>query len=190
SGGLSHSVPGVVTPFPVFNGGFAAVEGEFLMRLGKDAPAARSDWTAEAASELVDAMFIGIETAGSPLATINELGPTVVASDFGNNAGLILGPEILDWRLRAEELACETFVDGVSVGRGRAADLPGGPAGALAFLLNNLAVRGRPARSGDLISTGAVTGIHDIRAGQSARVDFGAFGDILCQAEMARPEPA
>ena len=94
------------------------------------------------------------------------------------------------WRALLDTLACESFVEGVSVGRGTAAGLPGGPGAALAFLLNNLAVRGRPARAGDLISTGAVTGIHDITAGQSARVDFGAFGDILCQAEMARPEPA
>ena len=34
---------------------------------------------------------MGVEMAGSPLATINELGPTVVAADFGNNNGLILG---------------------------------------------------------------------------------------------------
>jgi 2-keto-4-pentenoate hydratase len=190
SGGLLQSVAGAVTYFPVFEGGFAAVEGEFVMRLGEDAPAKRTDWTAADAGGLVDAMFIGVETAGSPLATINELGPTVVASDFGNNAGLILGAQIPDWRARIDELACETSLEGRSVGRGRAADLPGGPSSALAFLLNNLAVRGRPARAGDLISTGAVTGIHDIRAGQSARANFGAFGDILCQAEMARPEPA
>lgn len=177
--------------FPVFDGGFAAVEGEFVLRLGADAPAGRTDWTAQDAIQLVDAAFIGVETAGSPLATINALGSTVVASDFGNNYGLILGPEIPDFRDRASEsMTVETFIDGVSVGRGTAASIPGGPASALAFLLGNLAARGRPARKGDLISTGAVTGVHDILAGQSARITFGAFGDILCHAEMARPEPA
>jgi 2-keto-4-pentenoate hydratase len=184
-------VAGIPTPFPVFVGGFAAVEGEYVLRLARDAGAMRTDWTPDEALDLCDAMFIAVETAGSPLATINELGPTVVASDFGNNAGLILGPEIADWRgLSDDDLTVETFIDGVSVGRGKASGLPGGPRTALAFLLNNLASRGRPARAGDLISTGAVSGVHDILAGQSARISFGAFGDILCHAEMARPGPA
>ena len=39
-------------------------------------------------------MFIGIEIASSPLVNINDYGPAVVASDFGNNAGLLLGAEI------------------------------------------------------------------------------------------------
>jgi 2-keto-4-pentenoate hydratase len=187
---LSAATPGQVARFPIFAGGFAAVEGEFVLRLGADAPAGKANWTADEALENADALFIGVETAGSPLATINELGPTVVASDFGNNFGLILGREVPDWRKELAGMTCETFVEGVSVGTGTPASLPGGPGAALAFLLNNLAGRGRPGRAGDLVSTGAVTGIHDIGVGQSARVNFGAFGDILCQAEMARPEPA
>ncbi len=39
-------------------------------------------------------MFIGIEIASSPLQNINDYGPAVVASDFGNNAGLLLGAEV------------------------------------------------------------------------------------------------
>lgn len=188
---LRSSTPDGPVIFPVFEGGFAAVEGEFVYRLGADAPASKLAWTAAEALALTDAVFIAIETAGSPLATINVLGPFVVAADFGNNAGLILGAEIPGGLAIAhDDLACSTSIDGEVVGTGRASDLAGGPGAAIAFLLTNLARRGRPARGGDLISTGAVTGIHDIRAGQTARIDFGAFGDILCQAEMARPEPA
>lgn len=182
------ATPGVVTPFPVFVGGFAAVEGEFVYRLGADAPADKTCWTEAEALAIADALFIGVETAGSPLSTINQLGPLVVASDFGNNWGLILGPEISGWRDRSlQSLACETSIDGVRVGAGTAADLPGGPAGALAWLLGHCAGRGRPLKAGDLVSTGAVTGVHDIAAGQSARVDFGPFGTILCRAQPAGP---
>ncbi len=53
--------------------------------------------------QLVSGLHVGIEAAGSPLAAINELGPTVVVSDFGNNAGLLLGPAIPDWRKRPLE---------------------------------------------------------------------------------------
>jgi len=184
---LRTAHPGTITEFPVFDGGFAAVEAEYVVRLGADAPPGKRDWTAGEAAALAGALHVGIETAGSPLATINQLGPTVVASDFGNNAGLILGPEIADWRGPAlESLRCETWIDNRCVGRGGAAALEGGPMGALAFALARLARRGRPLRAGDLVSTGAATGIHDIRAGESARVDFGAAGTLHCRAVPMR----
>jgi 2-keto-4-pentenoate hydratase len=177
--------------FPVFEGGFAAIEAEFVLVVGRDAPAAKADWTTEEARALVGAMHIGIETAGSPLATINALGPTVVVSDFGNNAGLILGPSVTDWRSRSDaSLTCESFIDGVSVGTGAAADLPGGPIESLRFLLEHCAKRGRPLKAGMLISTGAATGIHDIAAGQRSRVDFGPLGTIECKAVTAQAEAA
>lgn len=175
---------------PVFVGGFAAVEAEYVFKLGADAPAGKTLWSADEALALVAALHIGIETAGSPLATINVLGPAVVVADFGNNAGLVLGPEIADWRGRDEaSLVCETFVDGHSVGRGGAASVPGGLGAALAFALGRCARRGLPLRAGMLVTTGAATGIHDILAGQSARIHFGAAGDLRCRAVPARPHP-
>ncbi len=38
-----------------------------------------------------------------------------------------------------------------------------------------------------LVTTGAATGIHDILAGQSARIHFGAAGDLRCHAVPAQP---
>ena len=73
-------------------GGFAAVEAEFVYRIGKDAPEGKTDWTVAEALDVVAALHIGVEFAGSPLKTINDLGSTVVASDFGNNAALVVGP--------------------------------------------------------------------------------------------------
>lgn len=179
--------PGGNADVPVFVGGFAAVEAEYVFRLGADAPAAKLLWTAEEALALVDGLFIGIETAGSPLASINVLGPTVVVSDFGNNAGLVLGPAIADWRRIPErELACETFIDEVCVGRGGAGSVPGGLGAALAFALGRCARRRLPLRAGALVTTGAATGIHDILPGQQARIHFGAAGDLRCRAVPAK----
>lgn len=178
---------GTVT-LEAITGGFAAVEAEFIYRLAEDAPTDKTTWTTAEALDLVATLHIGVEFAGSPLRTINDLGSTVVASDFGNNAALVVGPEIPDWRERADAaLPCETFVDGVSVGTGSAASIPDGPAAALAFLLGHCAARGRPLKAGMYVTTGAATGIHDISAGQRARVSFGEFGDILCLAVEARP---
>ena len=180
--------PGAVTTFPVFVGGFAAVEAEYVLRIGRDAPADKLEWNLEEAADLVAAMHIGMEPASSPLATINILGPTAVVSDFGNNAGLMVGAEIADWRARAlEDLRCETVIAGKVVGHGGAFVLPGGPLESLRLLAENLAARGRPLRKDMYICTGAAAGIHDIVAGQSAAVRFEGFGEIRCAAVGAAP---
>ena len=179
--------PGRPTPLPVIAGGFAAVEAEYVFRMGVDAQPGRTDWTPEAALELVEEMLAGVEFAGSPLATINVLGPRVVAADFGNNAGLILGRPLPGWRERPDGVPpCEAFVDGKRVGRGSPQSIPGGPAASLAFLMNACAARGRPLRRGQLVTTGAASGIHDIEAGQTARITFGDQDEILCEAVPAR----
>lgn len=174
--------------FPVYENGFAAVEAEYVFRVGKDAPADKTRWTREEAAKLIAAMHVGVETAGSPLATINDLGATVVVADFGNNHGLILGTEVPNWRAKLERgLTAETFIEGASVGKGGASAAPDGPLDALVFLLEHLARRGKPLKAGQLVSTGAVTGVHDIRAGQRSRVSFNGSGDILCSAVKAAP---
>lgn len=176
-----------VVDLPVISGGFAAVEAEYVLRIGR-APEPGRTYTAEEAAELVDAMLIGVELAGSPLATINDLGPTVVASDFGNNGGLVVGAEIAGWRDRAlDSLRCETWIEGRCVGRGGAANIPDGPLDSLRALLENLSARGRTLKPGDLISTGAATGVHDIVAGQEAEARFGGDGVIRVRAVPAEP---
>jgi 2-keto-4-pentenoate hydratase len=166
---------------PVFARGFAAIEAEFVVQLSQDAPANIVEWSAESARPLVKAVFLGIEIASSPLIDINDFGPTAVVSDFGNNAGLLLGAEIVDWEARSlDSLVCETRIDGAVVGRGSAAAVSGGPLAALAFALGCTARRGRPLRAGDFVSTGAATGVHPIGAGQSAEAIFPGRGTLTC----------
>jgi 2-keto-4-pentenoate hydratase len=172
---------GEAIELPVFAGGFAAVEAEFILRIGRDAPSGARAWRAEEAAELVDTLHVGVECASSPLALINDLGPAVTASDFGNNAGLIVGPAIADWRDRPwASLTGATFIVGQLAGSGAASLIPGGPFAALAFILEHCAARGRPLTSGQWISTGATTGVHAIKPGQSAQIDFGVYGQIRC----------
>jgi 2-keto-4-pentenoate hydratase len=177
--------------FAVIDDGFAAVEAEFVFRLGADASQGKTLWTDDEALALVDTLLVGAELAGSPLPQINELGPAVVVSDFGNNAGLILGPPVPRWRRMLgtleQDLRCETMIDDVVVGSGRASDIAGGLVAALRFALARCARRGMPLRAGQLVSTGAATGIHDIRAGQQARVSFEGIGEIHVAAVTAMP---
>jgi len=181
------STDGKPNTFRAIEGGFCAVEAEFIVRLGKDAPADKTEWTAEEAAEYVGELLVGVEIAGSPLKTINALGPTVVASDFGNNDGQIIGQAISNWRdIAWEDMPVETIINGKSVGTATAATIPGSPLAALAFLLGTVAARGKPLKKGQIVTTGATTGIHDVVAGDVAHVDFGPFGTVDCVAVPAK----
>ncbi len=173
----------------VLRGGFAAVEAEFILKVGRDQDPSQGVWSTVDAAEMVGAVHIGIELAGSPFAGINDHGPAVTVSDFGNNSGLVVGAEVKDWRaIDWERASAKTSIDATQVGEGNAAMLPGGPLAALAFLLTHCAKRGRPLRKGQLISSGAVTGVHQIEVGQSAELSFGDLGVLRCRAVPARGE--
>jgi 2-keto-4-pentenoate hydratase len=172
------------TPLPAIPGGFAAVEAEFVARLGKVDPA-KLDWTLEEATAAIAAMHIGVELAGSPLPTINDLGSAVVASDFGNNGGLVLGVEIEDWAARLDGIEVRTVIDGQVVGTATAASIPMGILESVRFLIEHLARRGRPAAEGTLISTGAVTGVHRVDIGAESVCAFSGVGEIRCSVVRA-----
>ena len=155
----------------IFASGFAAVEAELVIRLGQDLPAHDvGAWTAQEAADLEQHLLVGIEVASSPIPDINSLGPTVIAADFGNNNGLVLGSVLADGLSGAPvQLAC--YVDGQLMGEGSAENLPGGIHHGLATALNILASRGQPVRAGMVFATGAITGIHPIGPGQHCSVE-------------------
>ncbi len=172
------------TPLPAFVGGFAAVEAEFVARMGEVDPS-RRDWTLDQAVTVIEALHIGVEFAGSPLRTINDLGSAVVASDFGNNAGLVMGPEIEDWHARLDGIEVETTIDGVGVGTGVAGSIPRGIVESVRFLLEHCARRGRPLSRGAYISTGAVTGVHELKPGAASTCSFSGVGAVHCRVVAA-----
>ncbi len=177
-----------VAPAPafLFAGGFGAIEGEIVIEVGEDAPVDKCDWSLAEAAAIAGAARLGIEIASSPFAGINDLGPLVTVSDFGNNHGLIIGDEIAEWRgADPTSWRLRTFIDGVLIGAADASSIPGGPLESFRALLEITARRGLPVKAGALISTGAVTGVHVIRAGQSATIEMDGIASIDCRAATA-----
>ena len=167
-----------------FDGGFTAAEAEFLLRIGATPDPAKSKYTLDEAEALIDAVHVGIEVASSPLATINALGPPVIISDFGNNNGLIMGPAVSDWRESGfADWEVVTKIDGAEAGRGCASAFPDGPIGSVRFLLENLVARGIRVPAGTWVSTGAVTGVHTVGAGQRVTARFGPDHHLECTIE-------
>jgi 2-keto-4-pentenoate hydratase len=190
--GPIFTVSGDESPeMPVFGEGFAAGESEFLLRIGRAPEAGKTSFSLDEAADVIDAVHVGIEIASSPLAAINRLGPVAIASDFGNNNGLVVGREIPDWRSSGfEQWDVTTRIDGVVAGTGRATAFPNGAIGAARFLFELMARRGIALRPGQWISSGAVSGVHEASAGQLVEAGFGEHYRVTCRLTAAVPEQA
>lgn len=178
---------GEVPDMPVFVGGFAAGEAEMLLHVAPGFNGAVP--TDDAGTKLLlDDIRLGIEIASSPYPGINTDGPPVTVSDFGNNAGLVQGPALEGWRdLDLCAIPVRSEIDGQTVGAATAADMLDGPYGAVRFLLTNLIARGMDVSQGLWVSTGAITGVHEIGIGQSFRAVFEGCGDVRCRVVAATP---
>ncbi|MFC4292818.1 2-keto-4-pentenoate hydratase [Sphingorhabdus arenilitoris] len=166
---------GEVTSMPVYPG-FAAVEGELVFCLGED--------------EQDDRLHVGVEIASSPLPAINDMGPIAVICDFGNNGGLILGPEIEDWRsYKPSVFKVVTEIEGGIVGQTEMRNFGEDALVALAFMRRHAKQYGIDLPAGTYVSTGAITGVHETAAGSRSEVSFGDLGTLRIHLVPAEPMP-
>lgn len=173
NGNVHHAANGSCTKFGAYPG-FAAIEAEFVIQLG------------ETSDE--DRMFIGVEIASSVLQDVMDMGPVAVICDFGNNGGLIVGPEVTDWRsVSGNGLTIRTDIDGTTVGEKEVTTFPADALTALQFLRDHCEARGIDLPVGSYASTGAITGVHRAFAGQSATADFGKLGRLDIELFPAEP---
>jgi 2-keto-4-pentenoate hydratase len=182
---IRHAPAGQIVDCPVFADGFAAVEPEIVIRVDRNAPSEKLDWTVDEAIEMVGELCMGIEVASSPLPTLLQLGLTAVASDFGANFGIVMGEPIRSWRT-LDEITAECFIEEDGVGRG-VTSLREKVLTAYAFALGECARRGRPLQAGATITTGTITTFHPIRPGQRSRHVFEGLGEVRCRAVSATP---
>lgn len=162
--GVTYPQEGETALMPIFDG-FAAIESEFVFALGETPDQ--------------DRLFIGVEIASSPLNAINDMGPMAVVCDFGNNRGLVLGPEIKDWRkLSLDPFEVKTSINDTSVGTKTIDPFPGDALEALSFFRAHAAKNNIDIPVGTYVSSGAITGVHQARPGMTSVSDFGPFGSI------------
>ena len=186
---IQRATAGSIPSGVVYPGGYGAVEAEFLFRLRSAPVVAERQLTADETAAFVESVHVGLEIASSPFPGINDHGPAVTASDFGNNNGLIIGPEIPNWQQsRMSEWTVVTMIDGRQAGAGRGADTPGGPLASIQFIIAHLAGRGIAVPGGTWVSSGAITGVHRVRAGERVTASFGRQLTVQCQIEHAMPQ--
>ena len=173
----------------IFDGGFAAIEAEIVLELGADVSPDFDFRDPAKLAGLVSKAFCGAEIASSPMPFVIELGAMSIISDMGINAGVIVGPEIEGF-LSPETNALETMVsiDGALVGNASPGPITEVPFDALRFLIEHCAADSVALPRGTLVSTGMITGVHEVRVGSKARVDFGdqLWFDVVFEAMQGR----
>jgi 2-keto-4-pentenoate hydratase len=163
---------------PAIAGGYAATEAEFQLLL-REMPTG-STFVIDDIEDIIGAVRIGIEVAGSPFGAINAFGPAVTVSDFGNNIGLVLGKDVPNWR-EAIGRTVSSFVNKRPVGSAIPAETAGDPLEAVGFLFELAARYGLPVKSGQWISAGAITGGHKIASGDEFEAHFGDSASVSCR---------
>ena len=170
-----HFTDGEILDFPVFENGFAAYEPELVFQINTSNFAEEQVWTVDNARQTIERVFLGAEIAASPNINVNKLGPGSIISDFGNNAGIIVGREMpvsqLDDLLN---VMVETRIDGTFIGKCSPNPVPDGPLGALAFLLEHLHANKDLYVLPDklYVSSGAISGVHESEVGTTAEMIY------------------
>ncbi len=162
---------------PVFDGGFIAIEAELILELAVDIAPGSVD-TTKGVAQYVKAAYAGIEIASSPVPDLNDYGPAAIASDFGNNHGMVVGAPLADWQSSLAEIETKVLINGKLINAAPANNVLNGQLAALAYLIDCAAQREITLRAGALICSGAITGVHETVVGASASVSFGTANQL------------
>ncbi len=171
--GKSHTLA------PVYAEGFAAIEAEFVILLGDVSNLPTKNLTEQDAINAIDKVYMGIEIASSPMTNTHSYGTLSPICDFGNNAGVIVGPEITNWKeVDLSNINVSVKIGGEEVGNANTKPSLDGPIGAVTYLIEHLAQRGHEIKPGTYISSGAVTGAHQAATAVASEVTFEGIGTI------------
>lgn len=173
---------------PVFAESFAAIEAEYVIELADISSLPTRNLSIEDARKAIAKVFIGIEVASTPMKNTHSYGPLSPVCDFGNNAGVIVGPEIPDWRERnLSDIEVSVKIGNNTIATANSKPGLAGPLGAVAYLIEHLAERGQPLAAGTYVSSGAITGVHQAAIGVPSEVSFKGLGTISLEFTALKP---
>jgi 2-keto-4-pentenoate hydratase len=154
------------------------VECEFFVTLAKDLAPRQEPWSIADIVDAIGAVHAGIEVAECrfPSAALPPL-PAILA-DGSASGRYVFGSAMPEWREGLAAVPVTLEVDGVERRRGTGADVMGDPLRPLLWLAEERRRWGDGLRAGETVSTGSMTGMLPIRAGQKVRAQFGASASV------------
>lgn len=161
---IDHPIAGVVLASRVHRSGAEVrrsdfgrlgLEFEIAVRIKSDIPSARTAYSIETIEPHIDSVCAAIELVDDRAADYANLDVRSLVADNSWNAGIVLSefkpswPDLAPLRGRATK-------DGDVFGEGYGRDILGHPFNSVAWLANQLAVRGTTLKAGQIVMTGSV----------------------------------
>lgn len=163
---------------------FVLIEPEYAFTLGRALPARNEPYSDAEISDAVASLHPVFEVVASAYGDAwTEAGAAAVIADNAAHSALVLGAPVTDWQtLDITGQRVRLSINASLHSDGQGARALGSPLKALAWLSRHLAERGRGLAAGDLVTTGVVTDVAFLEAGDQAEADFGALGRVSIRA--------
>lgn len=132
------------------------LEFEVATRIACDVPALAGGYNRESIADYVGACMTAFELIEDRDADYSDLDAASILTDRCWCGGVVLGPEVSDWRnLDLAKAAAELTWNGEVVDQGVTGDSMGHPFEGLAWIANHLQARGQTLKAGDIVITGS-----------------------------------
>jgi 2-keto-4-pentenoate hydratase len=153
------------------------VEAEVAFRLAKDLPPRSRPYSERSVAAAVGEALVVIELCDTRLANWKKTPGVWKLADFQNNGALVVGSGTRDWQ-KIDFLQQEVeFRIGARVAKAKGAHSFGNPFRLLPWLVRHAAKRGLGLHAGDVITTGAWTGLEIAKLGDEVTAKFPGIGE-------------
>ena len=153
------------------------VESEIAVRLGHDLPPSDGPYDQDNIRAAVAACMAAIEIVDDRAIDYKLVDAQLLIADNSFNAGCILGPEVNRWQeLDLAALPGRMLINGEVVGEGVGGDALGHPLASLAWLANNLNLRGTMLHAGDVVMTGSIVATKWLQPGDHMVTEIDGLG--------------
>ena len=153
-------------------------EAEYQVLLGKDLPPRADNYNINATQSDGSCIYNGLELAECRFKYDKKFPPLeAILADGAGSGVLVYGPPIVDWRnIDIANNEVSLLRNGKLQRKGTALKALEHPLIPLTWLANELSRTGIGMKTGQLVSTGTLTGMLMPKKGETFVADFGAFG--------------
>jgi len=153
------------------------VEAEVAFRFARDLPLRTRPYSERSVAAAVGEVLVAIELCDTRLTDWKRTSGLWKLADMQNNSGLVVGSGTREWK-RIDFLQQEVeFHVGARVVKAKGAHSYGNPLRLLPRLVKHCAKRGHGLHAGDIVTTGAWTGLEIANAGDEVTAQFPGIGE-------------
>jgi len=163
--------------------GMIGVEGEVAFRLSKDLPLRDKAYADEEIAAAIAEAVVTIEICASRIARWKTAPGSWQLADFQNHGSLVVGSGTKDWRkvdFRRQPMEIRV---GSRVSKATGSHSFGDPFRLMPWIVAHCARRTGGLRKGDVVTTGAWTGLEAAKAGDDVLASFPGIGEAKLRIE-------